>query len=88
MNVIHNGRISYATIAAAVSGDEDAIHAILRHYGRYIAHFSRCSRYDEYGNRYEYIDEDIKEQIEATYTEKILLAYDIYRLAPGEVLEE
>ena len=42
----HNGRISYQTICAAKDGDGAAIEEIVRHYERYISHFSKRRLYD------------------------------------------
>lgn len=84
----HNGRIAYETIVAAKNGDDDAIEEILRHYAPYISYFSKRQLHDENGNCYEYVDKDVKHQIEVEYILKVILHYDINRLPEGETLEQ
>lgn len=80
--------ISYQTILAAKAGDSEAMSAILRHYSHYIAYYSRRTFYDKYGNRYELVDEDIKQRIEAKLMYQIIYKFDPTLLPPGETLDE
>ena len=84
----HNGRISYQTICAAKDGDGAAIEEIVRHYERYISHFSKRRLYDEYGNFREAVDEEIKQLIISEYMYAVVFTYDHHRLPKGELLEQ
>ena len=84
----HNGRISYQTICAAKGGDGAAIEEIVRHYERYISHFSKRRLYDEYGNSREAVDEEIKQLIISEYMYAVVFTYDHHRLPKGELLEQ
>ena len=50
--------IPFSTIAAASSGDVDAINAVLRHYERYMASLATKRLYDENGVEHFCIDEE------------------------------
>lgn len=80
--------ISYQVILAAKSGDSEALTDILQHYSGYICYYSKRTFYDKYGNRYELIDEDIKQRIEAKLMFQIIYKFDTTRLPPGETLEK
>ena len=80
--------IPYQTILAAKAGDSEAMAAILQHYSRYIIYYSRRTFFDRYGNRYELVDEDIKQRIEAKLIYQIIYKFDPTRLPPGQVLDE
>ena len=84
----HNGRISYQTICAAKDGDGAAIEEIVRHYERYISHFSKRRLYDEYGNPREAVDEEIKQLINSELMYAVIFTYDQQRLPKGETLEQ
>ncbi len=75
-----NALVSYQTILAAKNGSSDAMQHILQHYGAYIASFSKRTFSDEYGNRYEYVDEDIRQRIEAKLMYQIIYYFDPYKL--------
>lgn len=68
--------IPYRIILSAKTGDGQALQAILRHYASYIAFFSRRTFYDDYGNRYELVDEDIRQRIEAKLMYQIITKFD------------
>lgn len=84
----HNGRISYQTICAAKDGDGAAIEEIVRHYERYISHFSKRRLYDEYGTPREAVDEEIKQLIISELMYAVIYTYDHQRLPKGETLEQ
>ena len=74
------------TILAAKSGDSEALTEILRHYASYIASFAKRPFYDEYGNQYDIIDEEIRQQIESKLILQILYKFDPEKLPEGETL--
>ena len=81
-------RVSYRTIVAATEGDAVALNMVLRHYGRYINHFSKRRFYDDYGNSVEIVDDEIRQQIEIKLMLQIVNKFDCTSLPDGEVLEE
>ncbi len=74
--------IPYDTILAAKNGDSDAMQQVLRHYGPYIASFSKRTFKDEYGNRYDFVDEDIRQRIEAKLMKSIIEDFNPYKQPP------
>lgn len=70
-------KISYACIAAAKNGDAEAMTQILQHYRPYIAAVSKRSFFDEYGNRYEFVDDSIRQRIEARLMYMIIYHFDL-----------
>ena len=78
-----SNRISYQTILAAKAGDSEAISSILRHYAAYISAHSKRPFFDEYGNKYELVDEEIRQRIEAKLIYQIINRFDPY-LRPAE----
>lgn len=79
--------VPYQTILAAKAGDSEAMAAILRHYSRYIIYYSRRTFFDRYGNRYELVDEDIKQRIEAKLMYQIIYKFDPMRFPQGQTLD-
>ena len=76
--------IPYCTILAAKSGDSDAMTSILHHYSRYILYYSRRTFIDSQGDRYELVDEDVKQRIEAKLMMQIIYKFDTSRVPAGE----
>lgn len=74
--------IPFETIVAAKAGDTEAMKAILKHYAPYIAAHSKRALFDEYGNRYEVIDEEIRQRIEAKLMFQIYYHFDPYKEPP------
>lgn len=64
MEKIKRGRVSFFTITAAISGNENAIHAVVGHYERYIIALSTRHCTDGYGREYTYIDEELRRRLE------------------------
>ena len=64
--------LPFHIIAAASNGDVDAINAVLKHYEGYIASLSLRRVYDEDGNSYTIVDEEIRHRLETKLTTKIL----------------
>lgn len=77
--------IPYEVIVAAKSGDPVAMCQILRHYESYINACSRRVLFDEYGNQYTLVDEDIKNRIQAKLMYQIIYDFDPARLPDREV---
>lgn len=76
--------IPLQTILAAKSGDSEALAEILRHYAPYIASFAKRPFYDEYGNQYDIIDEEIRQQIESKLMLQIVYKFNPEKLPEGE----
>lgn len=51
------------TIQAAISGEIEAIQTIVRHYDPYFEKLASKRLFDEDGNMYRMIDEDLKQQL-------------------------
>lgn len=81
-------RIPYATIVAAKSGDTEAMSKILRHYERYIIARSMRVLYDEFGNHYEVLDQELRQRIEAKLIFQTISKFDHMKVPSGETIEE
>ena len=57
--------VPYPVIVAATKGDPDAMKMVLQHFSGYIARLSMRKLYDERGNVYFGIDNDIRERLQA-----------------------
>jgi hypothetical protein len=64
--------ISYPVIVLAAGGDIDAINAVLRHFGDYIAVLATKRLYDEDGNPYLCVDEGLRRRLETKLITAIL----------------
>ena len=64
--------IPYPVIVAATKGDPDAMKMVLQHFSGYIASLSMRKLYDERGNVYYGVDEDIRERLQARLMRAIL----------------
>ena len=64
--------IPFPVIEAAVSGDVDAINAVLKRYEGYIASLSTRRLYDEDGHSYMVVDEEMRRRLETKLITKIL----------------
>ena len=58
-------RVPFSTIKAATEGNAEAMSQIASHYERYILKLSTKQCKDQYGNKYVYVDDDMKRQLEA-----------------------
>ena len=67
-----NTLVPYPVILAASKGDPDAMKIVLQHFSAYIASLSMRKLYDERGNVYFGVDEDIRERLQAKLMEAIL----------------
>lgn len=57
--------VPYPVIVAATKGDPDAMKIVLQHFSGYIARLSMRKLYDERGNVYFGVDNDIHERLHA-----------------------
>lgn len=71
--------VSYQTILDAKAGDSEAISSILKHYTAYISAHSKRPFFDENGNRYELVDEEIYQRIEAKLIYQIINRFDPFQ---------
>lgn len=76
--------IPYEVIVAAKDGDSEAMSQILRHYEPYIIRCSQRTLYDEYGNQYQVVDEEIKNRIQAKLMYQLIYDFDPCKLPTGE----
>ena len=64
--------VPYPVILAATQGDPDAMKMVLQHFSGYIARLSMRKLYDERGNVYFGVDEDIRQRLQARLMRAIL----------------
>lgn len=64
--------VPYPVIVAATKGDPDAMKIVLKHFSGYIASLSMRKLYDERGNAYFGVDEDIRQRLQAKLMRAIL----------------
>ena len=60
-----NALVPYPVILAASKGDPNAMKIVLQHFSGYIASLSMRKLYDERGNVYFGVDEEIRERLQA-----------------------
>lgn len=68
--------IRYEIIIAAKQGDSEAIAMVVKHYASYIRTRSKRNYYDHFGNRREYVDEYVEDEIEAALVQQIVFKFD------------
>lgn len=83
-----NKLVSYHTILAAKSGDSKAMEEIIAHYEPLISKYSTRKTYDEYGNAYMVVDEEMKSRIVAEVIYQTICNFDLMKLPPNEELED
>ena len=64
-------------ILAAVSGDENALTAVVAHYQKYIRALATRPVKDEYGNEYLYVDEDRRLGLETKLIHSIVTSFKV-----------
>ena len=64
--------LSYNIIVSAASGDVEAINTVLKHYEGYIAALATRKLYDEFGNLYICVDENIRRRLQTKLIASIL----------------
>lgn len=63
--------LPYPVIMAAVSGNVDAINAVLEHFAGFITALSTRTMYDEQGKTLSYVDEELRRRLETKLILKI-----------------
>ena len=69
--------VSFAVIKAATEGDSEVLAKVLKHFEGYIAKMSTRVFYDEFGQSYLRVDEDLKQRIECKLMAQIILKFKI-----------
>ena len=64
--------VPYPVIVAASKGDPDAMKIVLQHFSGYIASLSMRKLYDERGNVYYGVDEDVRERLQTKLMRAVL----------------
>lgn len=64
--------VPYPIIVAATKGDPEAMKVVVQHFSGYIASLSMRKLYDERGNAYYGVDEDIRERLQAKLMRTVL----------------
>ena len=68
----NNNVLPYTVIVLATYGDINAINFILKHFEHYINKLSQKTLFDEYGNPYIHVEEEIKRTLETKLITAIL----------------
>lgn len=71
-NADGRGTLPVPVIMAAVGGDTDALRAVVKHYQGYILALSTKRLYDENGNTYLVVDEELRQELETRLITKAL----------------
>ena len=66
------GLLPYPVIIAATKGDPEAMAIVVKHYESYITSLSMRKLYDERGNVYWGIDEDIRDRLRSRLMRAVL----------------
>ncbi len=66
------GLLPYPVIIAATKGDPEAMAIVVKHYESHIASLSMRKLYDERGNVYWGIDEDIRDRLRSRLMRAVL----------------
>lgn len=69
--------LPYETIVAATQGDEEALNLVLKHFEGYIRFKSTRLFYDEYGQTYRCVDQELRERIESKLKKRIVTYFRI-----------
>ena len=64
--------VPYPIILAATKVDPEAMKLVVQHFSGYIASLSMRKLYDERGNAYYGVDEDIRERLQAKLMKTVL----------------
>lgn len=64
--------VPYPIILAATKGDPEAMKLVVQHFSGYIASLSMRKLYDERGNAYYGVDEDIRKRLQAKLMRTVL----------------
>jgi len=69
--------LPFDVIEAATKGDSEALAKVLKHFEGYIVKMSTRIFYDEFGQSYHHVDEDLKQRIECKLVSRIILNFKI-----------
>lgn len=58
-------------ITDAIGGDEEAIKAVVKHYGRYIEALATKRLFDEDGRQYLFVDDELSHELELKLITKL-----------------
>ena len=64
-------RIPFSTIQAAIGGDTTAINKVIKQYEGYISKLATKRYYDQHGNIFNYVDEDVRRHLQTKLILKI-----------------
>ena len=70
------GLLPYPVIIAATKGDPEAMAIVVKHYESYITSLSMRKLYDERGNVYWGIDEDIRDRLRSRLM-RVVLSFEV-----------
>ena len=79
-----NPKITPELVLAAKSGDSDALAVVVHCFESYITKASTRPFYDEYGKRYDLVDEELRKHIESRLMLQIVYSFDPNRVLNGE----
>lgn len=71
-------------VLAAKSGDSTALKKVARFFDSYITKAATRPFYDEYGNKYDFVDEEIRKHIESRLFHHIICSFDPDVVLNGE----
>lgn len=71
-------------VLSASSGDSEALATVAQYFKSYITRVSTRPFYDEYGQRYDLVDEELRKHIESRLLFQIVYSFDPYRVLGGE----
>lgn len=81
-------RITPDLVLAAKSGNSEALAAVARFFEPYITKASTRPFYDEYGKRYDLVDEEIRKHIESRLLLQIVYGFNPNKVLNGEKITE
>ncbi len=80
-----NKQIIYEAALAAKKGNKEAVRQLLDIYAPFVLSCSKCTRYDDKGNSYETVDEEIRRRIEAKLAYLFIYDYDLSKPPPTDM---
>lgn len=81
-------KITAELVLAAKSGDSEALATVARFFESYITKVSTRSFYDEYGQRYDLVDEELHRHIESRLLLQIVYGFNPNKVLNGEKITE
>lgn len=75
-------------VLAAKSGDSAALATVAHFFDSYIKKAATRPLYDEYGNKYDYVDEEIRRHIESQLFHHIVCNFDPDMVLRGDKLTD